>query len=685
MLKRPVVKRKANQIIHSTVRNVIFYVRKPIFKILLVSAGKVSCHSSSKQKSDVDLSSPLSNASQTQVDVRVLNYPSVTVSKRETESSNVKTTDISRSTSVYSSLSGQSSRTSSEIIEEYARHMRNKEEAKHKPCVDDESGDDQKPLQIVDVEPEQKIIQPATLATCSATSVDSESEARLVVVEDEETDKEEKPPAPVDVDDEIEPIKEESMPQSVPPSETVSAHRSITSTPKIERPKRRIVPPMRTNYASAVPSQKKIENRGRKRKVVEKDVYEFHSSDSDVDASINESPLNANRRKLIKLTDQLKSVTLDTCDAAHNTSLDELNSTKNSSDSTIGYLLNKSENEIVSTASLDQPSMDVEESNMNTSKDDADAGESPKSDPTTTPNGRGRSGSHGSATFSPVLSTTSLLASRKERLLGFRRRRGSHASLRYGNSGTNASRQLRIDDIVRNVSAGTENGSVSLPEEKKATVYDNTQNIASASSSSNLPFDSGRHKSDSDGHSESGGNCQSCNGAPKVPPLKLVLSNTVRSQITAEEEANRTYVVRSRAGSIDKRDDADVASVSTSDATKRNGAYSSLNLNVSTSNILTGSPSTAVGGNGAGAGGGESTQRVTRSQVRLHGPNNEFIRRIEEAQAFLPKKRKLKQKTIEPVAASRHWKPVISMNLAGMASKNSFEAHHELRKTVNRL
>lgn len=156
---------------------------------------------------------------------------------------------------------------------------------------------------------------------------------------------------------------------------------------------------------------------------------------------------------------------------------------------------------------------------------------------------------------------------------------------------------------------------------------------------------------------------------------------------TTRETVARTYVVRSRANSPSSErrgstagDLVESSSVSISVATtsrvdefRRNGANNGNGGNGTASN--------------AGNGGGEANQRVTRSQVRLHGAQLDRAAEDPLAMPIHPRKRKLRSaaaKTmIEPVAASRPLVPVVSPSLAAIAVKNSYEAHQHMKKAVS--
>lgn len=175
-----------------------------------------------------------------------------------------------------------------------------------------------------------------------------------------------------------------------------------------------------------------------------------------------------------------------------------------------------------------------------------------------------------------------------------------------------------------------------------------------------------------------------------MPPLKLVLAGRSASEdesstnLSAVRDAPiRTYVVRSRANSpsSERRGssaaeffDASSAVLSRTEEARR----------IANSNVAGSSGSPVFNG---GNGGSEASQRVTRSQVRLHGA--QLDRTVDESitMPIHPRKRKLRStKTIiEPVMTSRPLVPVVSASLAAIAVKNSYESHHHMKKAVSWL
>uniref|UniRef100_A0A915K9U6 Uncharacterized protein n=1 Tax=Romanomermis culicivorax TaxID=13658 RepID=A0A915K9U6_ROMCU len=142
--------------------------------------------------------------------------------------------------------------------------------------------------------------------------------------------------------------------------------------------------------------------------------------------------------------------------------------------------------------------------------------------------------------------------------------------------------------------------------------------------------------------------------SPKVPPLKLFLSNSCRASLTTPNTSgtpplNTSFVA----------EDEDCSS------------YFS---RASQDNV-------------------EGSQRVTRSQVRLHGseePSPLTFNQQPPPTPTLARKRKVKQsaannKIIEPVnQVARYFKPTLAHNIAVIASKNVYEAQYELRKMIEK-
>lgn len=156
------------------------------------------------------------------------------------------------------------------------------------------------------------------------------------------------------------------------------------------------------------------------------------------------------------------------------------------------------------------------------------------------------------------------------------------------------------------------------------------------------------------------------------------------NSVSNRDTSGRTYVVRSRANSPSSErrgstaaDFADStlsssATMSRADEARRIGA---VNNQANTSSLA---------GNG-GNGGGEASQRVTRSQVRLHGAQLDRAAEGPLGMAIHPRKRKLRsaKALIEPVAVTRPLVPVVSPSLAAIAVKNSYEAHQHMKKAVS--